>query len=570
MFTNLIVRRGFCLNQLFCRRYSKMKNDRSVKVPVQQGIVVGRERELPSGLKYECFLGVPYAVPPVGKLRFRSPVPLEHFDADELDCTKEGDVSHQRDPLTQSVVGSENCLFLNVFTPKKRTTEKLPVMVWIHGGGFFFGNGNSDYHFPAKLLEQDVVVVTLNYRLGALGFLYLPEEGIHGNAGLKDQRLALQWVQENIANFNGDPKNVTLFGESAGAASVQLHTYSKHANKLFHKAIMQSGTANMEWVLQNQPEYKTRRLTELLGGSIDDSQSILKFLQSPKVTPLAMLANTMALLTPDERRRHLPLPFKPVVEQSTSPDSFIDVNIMDLLYEKDRLNGMPVIMGYTSAEGIAMVVNAKRKLDIYDQDLARLVPRNLVVEPNAAEALEAAKDMRAFYFNGQALTSQSLDNLVDLLTDFHFNIDLQHAAEIHAHRQTSSPLYFYRFDYVGNRNMYKRMLQCEKLRGACHGDELFYLFQMSDDESPMTKEDDAVSHRICEMWANFAKHGRPSRDWTPVQPHSDKNQAYQLDYFRIDRECGMRRNPDGERIEFWRSMYKRYKPNCYEALRAKL
>ncbi|KAH8370240.1 hypothetical protein KR093_002745 [Drosophila rubida] len=543
-----------------------------VKVPVKQGVLVGEQHQLPNGLQYERFLGVPYAQPPVGELRYRSPVPLERFTEHELDCSKERDVSHQRDPFTQEVVGSENCLFLNVYAPKNTSKSKtpLPVMVWIHGGGFWFGSGNNDYTFPAQLMQEDVIVVTLNYRLGALGFLSLPGAGIYGNAGLKDQRLALQWVQQNIANFNGDPLNVTLFGESAGAASVHLHTYAAHANKLFHKAIMQSGTGNMEWVFQRNGAYKARRLAELLQGkNIERDDDLLKFLQSEQVTPNGILSRTLNVLTPDERRRELPLAFKPVLEDDSSPDSFITTSILELMHEKQRLQGMPTIMGYNSAEGIAMMLNARRKLEVYDEDLARVVPRNLVEKPAAREALEAANDMRQFYFNGQPLTEERLDSLVDVFTDYHFNIDLQHAAEIHANCQHTAPLYFYRFDYVGKRNMYKVLFQGQNLRGASHADELFYLFQQADDELPAHKDDVQLSTQLCHMWANFARHGKPLDSWTPVA-RPKANEAFQLDYLQIDRECKMQRNPDAERMQFWHNMYKKYRSDCYEALRAKL
>ncbi|XP_016946853.1 esterase B1 [Drosophila biarmipes] len=551
---------------MFARCHSSMK----VKVPVKQGVVVGRQKKLASGLEYNSFLGVPYAEPPVGELRFQSPRPLERFREKELDCSKEGYVSHQRDPFTLEVAGSENCLFLNVYAPQvKDPGSPLPVMVWIHGGGFFFGNGNSDFHFPGKLMEQKVIVVTLNYRLGALGFLSLPEEGIHGNMGLKDQRLALQWVQENIASFNGDPNNVTLFGESAGGASVHLHTYARHANLLFHKAIMQSGTANMEWVFQTEAAAKTRRLAELLGGGDfgGDTKALLAFLQ--QASPTAILANTLKVLTPDERRRCLPFAFKPVVEDLSSPDSFLDQNIMELMLKKEALGGMPVIMGYNSAEGLSIVFKAKQKLEAYEDDLARMVPRNLVVDPQAPEAQKAATDIRAFFFNGQRLSKENMDNLVDLFSDYHFSMDLQHAAEIHASCQTQSPLYFYRLDYVGGRNMYKKIFQNEELRGVAHADDICYLFQMAGDESEMREDDLLVTERLCRMWANFARCGKPSESWKPVQK-TQEGKPFQLDCLLIDRELKMCANPDGERMDFWRSMYRRYRSKCYGALRAKL
>ncbi|KAH8372722.1 hypothetical protein KR009_003691, partial [Drosophila setifemur] len=532
-----------------------------VKVSVKQGVVVGRKKNLPSGLEFNSFLGVPYAEPPVGELRFRSPLPLKRFEMQELDCSEEGNVSHQRDPFTTKVTGSENCLFLNVYEPKVKNSisTHLPVMVWIHGGGFFFGNGNSDFHFPEKLMEQGVIVVTLNYRLGALGFLSLPEEGIHGNMGLKDQRLALQWVQDNISSFNGDPNNVTLFGESAGGASVHLHMYSRHANKLFHKAIMQSGTGNMEWAFQNEATVKTRKLAKLLGGGDfgTNTKALLSFLQSEKVTPAGILANSLKVLTPDERRRCLPFTFKPVVEDSSSPDSFLSKNILNLMQTKEVLNGMPVIMGYNSAEGLAMIVKAKQNLEAYGNDLSRMVPKNLVPNPVAYEAQSAASDIRAFYFNGLALTKKNLDSLVDLFTDYHFNIDLQHAAEIHARCQTQSPLYFYRLDYVGGRNLYKKIFQNEDLGGVAHADDICYIFQMAGDKSKMREDDLLVSESMCKMWANFARNGKPSDKWLPVQkPEAGK--PFQLNCLLIDQNLNMSVNPDSDRMNFWRSMYRRY------------
>ncbi|EDV36794.1 uncharacterized protein Dana_GF11774 [Drosophila ananassae] len=552
----------------FTRLYSSMK----VKVQVKQGVVVGQQSKLDSGLVYNSFLGVPYAVPPVGELRFRSPQPLQRFDEPELDCTKEGNMSHQRDPFTMQVAGSEDCLFLNVYAPKvKNSNTPLPVMVWIHGGGFFFGNGNNNFHFPAKLMEQEVIVVTLNYRLGALGFLSLPEEGIHGNMGLKDQRLALQWVQDNIATFNGDPNNVTLFGESAGGASVHLHTYAKHANKLFHKAIMQSGTGNMEWVFQNDAARKPWKLAEALGGGDfgGDTKALLAFLRSETASPLNILANTLKIQTPDDRRRQLPFVFKPVLEDISSPDSFLDQNILDLMHQKEVLNGMPVIMGYNSAEGLAMITKAKQNIPAYGEDLARMVPKNLVPDPEAPEAQEAASDIKAFYFNGQTVCKDNLDNLTDLFTDYHFNMDLQHAAEVHANCQTRSPLYFYRLDYVGGRNLYKKVFQNDDLRGVAHADDICYIFQMAGDDTKLEGDDLLITERMCQMWANFAKSGKPSDSWLPVKkPEAGK--PFQLDCYLIDRELKMCANPDAERMEFWRSMYRRYRSECYEAMRAKL
>lgn len=160
----------------------------------------------------------------------KPPVPLQLFSEPVLDCSKERDVCLHRSPRNSSLLGSENCLYLNIYTPildeKSSPLKKLPVILFFHGGGFQTGSGNSDFYSPEYLVQEGVIVVTCNYRQGPLGFLYLPDGGVPGNAGLFDQRLALQWINENISNFNGDPDNVTLFGQSAGATSTNIHLLS--------------------------------------------------------------------------------------------------------------------------------------------------------------------------------------------------------------------------------------------------------------------------------------------------------------------------------------------------------
>lgn len=188
------------------------------------------------------FRGIPYAKPPVGALRM---APTE--SADKLEGVRQlnetfGNECPQTSATTGLAAGSEDCLYLNVYAPVDGTD--LPVMVWMHGGAFILGNGGGEYD-PTRLVEKDVIVVTLNYRLGLLGFLAHPGlEHDGGNFGLMDQQEALRWVKNNIADFGGDPDNVTIFGESAGGHSVLSHIVSPRAQQegLFSKAIIQSGS----------------------------------------------------------------------------------------------------------------------------------------------------------------------------------------------------------------------------------------------------------------------------------------------------------------------------------------
>lgn len=252
-----------------------------VIVQIAPGKIRGVKQVLPNGKNYFRFSGIPYAEPPVGDLRFKPPVPVQKFDRDVLDCQKEGSncYSYMYYPPENEEFASEDCLFLNVYTPKllkDQDVATLPVMLWIHGGGFNLGSGDAAVYGPEFLLQEEVVVVTCNYRLGTFGFLCLPSVGIYGNMGLKDQRLVLKWVNENISRFGGDPSNVTLFGESAGGASVHLNYLADSSRQYFHKAICMSGVSYNPWVLQSNPEAKARKLAELLGAKSTSDNDVYR------------------------------------------------------------------------------------------------------------------------------------------------------------------------------------------------------------------------------------------------------------------------------------------------------
>ncbi|ENN76283.1 hypothetical protein HUJ04_002412 [Dendroctonus ponderosae] len=207
-------------------------------VKCQQGRMSGKMFKTREGRGIFGFLGIPFALPPVGDLRFKHPVPSGPWKG-TLNASKIHPVCPQRDIYRRSELfeGEEDCLYLNVYSPKLPTEEDaslLPVMVFFHGGGWLCGGGNTMWYGPDVLLDRDVVLVVPNYRLGALGFLSTGDEIVPGNNGLKDQNLALRWIQSNIQYFGGDPKSVTLFGESAGGASVHYHMMSPKSKGVCH------------------------------------------------------------------------------------------------------------------------------------------------------------------------------------------------------------------------------------------------------------------------------------------------------------------------------------------------
>jgi carboxylesterase type B len=217
-------------------------------VRVEQGLVEGTTMETRQGETFDAFLGIPYAQKPLGLLRFKAPLEVLPWDG-VFKATAFGPMCTQVNLLSDSPT-SEDCLSLNVFTKCLGCQQPLkPVIVYIHGGAFQLGSASD--HQPHLLMERDVVLVTVNYRLGAFGFLSLGTKDIPGNQGLKDQVLALKWVRKNIETFGGDPNMITLMGNSAGAYSVTAHMVSPMSNGLFQRVIALSGAITWQKRFEN-------------------------------------------------------------------------------------------------------------------------------------------------------------------------------------------------------------------------------------------------------------------------------------------------------------------------------
>ncbi|XP_077578567.1 cholinesterase-like [Stigmatopora nigra] len=309
----------------------------SVSVNTQDDLIVktingkiqGKRLSVAGG-EIRAFLGVPYAKPPLGKLRFRAPEPAENWEGVFAATNYSNSCYQIPDTLYPGFRGaemwnpktklSEDCLYLNVWTPfnKTRHHSLIPVLVWIYGGGFISGTSSLDIYDGRYLSKvEGVVVVSMNYRLGALGFLALSDNNIRGNAGLLDQRLALQWVANNIVHFGGDPSQVTIFGESAGSASVGFHLLSPGSHDLFQRAVMQSGSPNAPWATVSKAVANERslRLARLIGCPTSSPARLDICLQ--KTDPWVITSKQFDALT---QPTILPIPFPPVVDGYFLPD----------------------------------------------------------------------------------------------------------------------------------------------------------------------------------------------------------------------------------------------------------
>nr|CAD7433392.1 unnamed protein product [Timema monikensis] len=473
------------------------------------------------------------------------------------DALIEDSVCIHTDSLFNRIQGKEDCLYLNVYTPQipGGSTPLKPVMVWIHGGGFVAGSGNTRFFGPDYLVHADVVLVTLNYRLGVLGFLCLNDTDVSGNNGLKDQVLALKWVQQNIAQFAGDPGNVTIFGESAGGACVHYHMLSHMSKGLFHRAIAQSGSALNPWAFTKSSRDQAFRLGELLGCATDNARELVSFLRSVPASSIIKAQDDV--IGPKEIHLGLFFPFVPSLENDT-PQAFLSESPMNLI--KDGLiYEVPFISGITTHEGIIHMNRMKNResfLQKVNSLFQKLVPADLVENRCPASEDEILDKIRQFYFKDRDVSERTLLQYIDLLTDTQYGMGVCKTVKEHA-ASYASPVYYYQFAFDGQLGLFKKIFPLKGIKGACHADDLGYLFFSSlnsiflDKNTPEMK----VLTLMVQLWTSFAKNGIPQAEevtWRPVSKS-------ELHCLTIDHPlmmfCYISRIPQAEEVT-WRPVSK--------------
>lgn len=320
---------------------------------------------------------------------------------------------------------------------------------------------------------ENVIVVTINYRLHVLGFLTLPSIGIYGNAGLKDQQMALEWVHENIANFNGDPSKICIFGESAGGASVHFQVLNPKSRILISSAICQSGCALGDWAVQKDGVSLSRRLAKLFGCESDDDRDVYKTLMNVSAKDLFKMKTKPQ--DRDERRRNLIFAFKPVIEVEHK-DAFMTKSPIDLIKSQEGLIDIPLMFGTTDQDGMAMTASYQFVTHHFENDPVKFVPLSLKIDPDSDAAKVLGEEIKRFYFGDKAVSPETVQELITLMTDFHFLIPQTITNELNARYQKCKQfLYDFRFD--GELNHYKKLLQFQNFPGAAHADDVCYLFR---------------------------------------------------------------------------------------------
>uniref|UniRef100_A0A0K8VMT6 carboxylesterase n=2 Tax=Bactrocera latifrons TaxID=174628 RepID=A0A0K8VMT6_BACLA len=534
----------------------------TVELQLPQGRIRGAKRQAVYGETYYSFEGIPYAKPPVGELRFRAPQPFGNW-SDVLDATQSPPKPVQKNQKTGEIEGSEDCLYLNVFTKHIDAAKQMPVMVWLYGGGFQTGRAAREHHGPDYLMREDVVFVSLNYRLCSLGFLSLNDRSLDvpGNAAIKDQLLALKWIKKNIYYFNGNCNNITVFGESAGATCAHILSLSDQARGLFQQAVIMSGSALSYWA--TMPQNMGYRLAAYHGykGEAED-KPVLEFLQHLDAGKLV----DHSLLSEEENRSFHWLTFTPTVEPYESEHCILPTEPINLL-KSAWGNGIPFLMGGTSFEGLIMYQHVKKFPKIVD--LVKKAPELLVLAElkdiyESSRIQELSTRILNLYFGKEKDEVISKQDNPDPCFDFLHLCSHKmfwhgvHRIALARTKYATANTYLYRFDFDSPTFNHHRLRFCgdDCVKGAAHGDDLSYLFYLK--ESKKLEENTpeyATIQRMIGIWTSFAKLGNPNcpeiapNVWLPIEktnPDFGLNISQTLEVMQI---------PEAPKMKAWDSLY---------------
>ena len=504
-------------------------------VLTQQGRVEGERQN-----DVEAFKGIPFARPPVGPLRFQAPEPMANWRGTRL-ATSYGPAAPQIGPvnrLIRTLIGatgskqSQDCLYLNVWTPAC-DKQRRPVMLWIHGGAFILGSGSTPIYSGWRLAARgDVVVVTINYRLGALGFLdwrgVVPgSDRPPTNLGLRDQVAALEWVRDNIDGFGGDPENVTVFGESAGAMSTASLLGVPRAKGLFHRVILQSGAAHNV----SSPEVAAR-VGEQFVEAVGVTGPPVKELVNLSVTEIMRAqARTSARVGLEDGV----MAWQPCVDGDLIPEQPLRRIV------RGEAADVPMLIGTNLDEWKLFMVSDRIRLDeqLLAHRLRRLIPG---VDPEgeplvnrALETYDRVKGPRA---------RQASERWSAFQGDRVFHYPATRLAEVHSNRVRDTYAYLFEWEppIMG------------RVLGSCHGIELPFVF--GGVRTGLVRAAGQVGRRsvqklcdrIQDSWNAFARSGDPGHEGLPDWPaYSRFNRSTMC----LGDQCSLREDPHRKGREFW-------------------
>lgn len=519
----------------------------------RKGYVRGTTQEVATGKLVDVWEGIPFAMPPVGYLRFRHPRPVDPWSGvmntstSPNTCYQIYDTMFGKDFAGSAIWNpntplSEDCLYLNVWTPNPRPRDAA-VMVWIYGGGFYSGTATLDVYDPKILVsDENVIVVSMQYRVASFGFLYFNRADVPGNAGLYDQLMALHWIKDNIERFGGNPDNITLFGESAGAVSVSMHLLSPLSRHLFNQAIMQSGTATAPWGLLSREEIVHRGLllAEAVGcpRDVNDLDQVISCLK--ETDPQVLVYNEGGT------SEVVDFAFAPVLD-----GSFLD-EPPHISLETKNFKKCNVLMGSNTEEGSYFIIYYLSELFKLDEQI--YISREDFIAsvkkffPTYNPVVQQAVMFEYTDWLNPEDSVKNRDGLDKMVGDYHFTCNVNEFAYRYA--QTGNSVYMYYFTHRSSANPWPKWM------GVMHGDEVSYIFgEPLNPHKKYLPPEVELSRRMMKYWANFAKTGNPSLspDGTWTRTYWPVHSAYGREYLVLStNNSSIGKGPRLKYCAFWK------------------
>lgn len=512
-------------------------------VRVEQGLLEGT---IEDGLT--VYRGIPFAAPPIGDLRWRAPQPAAKWEGvRRADKFAPQCIQGSRDPVPseqQVSPMSEDCLYLNVWTPAKSASDRIPVLVWIHGGGFIYGATSDPDYGGENLAKKGVVLVSIAYRLGVIGFLAHPSlsaespKHVSGNYGLLDIIAGLKWIQRNIASFGGDPRKVTIFGESAGGIAASMLCASPLAKGLFQGAISQSGGSFGPPSVLNMPGENMQHIADaeragkaLIKSAGAESIANLRKLPAEK---LQAATQELGMAGEDGFTGRIRIAW-PIIDGWVIPDDQYK------LYEAKRFNDTPILVGYNSDEGASFSPPSS--------------PQDYIEGVRKRYGKFADSLLKAYPVGDTAVSKTARD----LMRDTAFGWHTWSWARLHS-RLGRSKAYFYYFDQHPDRPADSPWVGY----GSLHGMDIAYVFEHLTRRPnwQQNASDYAISEAMATYWTNFAKHGNPNGPGVPDWPSFSENHPVLMHFAQtphtgavpseeglrtLDAYFAWRRTPEGAR-----------------------
>ncbi|XP_028635110.1 pyrethroid hydrolase Ces2a-like isoform X1 [Grammomys surdaster] len=479
-----------------------------------------------------AFLGIPFAKPPVGPLRFAPPEEPEPWSG-VRDGTLQPAMCLQTDIMNLEGMKemkltmlpmSEDCLYLNIYTPAHaQEGSNLPVMVWIHGGALV-GGWASMNDASTLAATEEIIIVSIQYRLGILGFFSTGDQHARGNWGYLDQVAALHWVQKNIAYFGGNPDRVTIFGVSAGGTSVSSHVVSPMSKGLFHGAIMQSGVALLPGLISDTSEVVYKTVANLSGCEAPDSEAMIHCLRAKSEQEILAINQVFKMIPGVVDGKFLPKhPQELLASKDFHPvPSIIGVNTDECGW------GVPTIMGlYHIIEKITR--------ETLPADLKSTVAK-MMLPPECSDLL--LEEYMGDTEDAETLKAQ----FREMLEDFMFAIP---ALQVAHFQRSQAPVYFYEFYHLLSFIKHVRPFYPK----ADHGDDVLFVFgsYFCGMKFDLTEEEKLLNKRVMKYWANFARNGNPNSEDLPYWPVLDQDEQY----LQLNTQPTVGQALKARRLQFW-------------------